>query len=258
MFEAWNSKLWKQASGVLLWMTHPAWPSMIWQTYSWDFETHGSYFGSKKACQPVHVQMNAHDGKVVALNNLLRNLGETTVEYSVFGLDGKRLGTSVARVNLPANTMAEVAVAPPAVANLPEVYLVRLKMYDDRKNLLAENSYWKSAASGSNFEAFNKLSNAQLSVKPERTAAGSLSFWIQNKSDVPAVAVKLNLKGADGNDILPAHFSDGYFTLLPGEKRLMQVSWKPGTETISIATEAYNSKTQLHAVGKVPVFADAR
>ncbi len=25
IFEAWNSKMWNDASGVLLWMSHPAW-----------------------------------------------------------------------------------------------------------------------------------------------------------------------------------------------------------------------------------------
>ena len=45
MFESWNSRLWGDASGVLLWMSHPAWPSVEWQTYSWDYETFGSFFG---------------------------------------------------------------------------------------------------------------------------------------------------------------------------------------------------------------------
>lgn len=65
MFESWNSKLWKKASGLLLWMSHSAWPSMVWQTYSWDYETFGSFFGSKKACEPIHIQMNLDDNKVV-------------------------------------------------------------------------------------------------------------------------------------------------------------------------------------------------
>jgi hypothetical protein len=71
MFEAWNSNLWNTGSGVLLWMSHPAWPSMIWQTYSWDFQTHGSFYGSKKGCEPLHIQMNLHDDKVLVANTSL-------------------------------------------------------------------------------------------------------------------------------------------------------------------------------------------
>ena len=34
IFEAWNSKMWRDASGILLWMSHPAWPSMVLQ-FQW-------------------------------------------------------------------------------------------------------------------------------------------------------------------------------------------------------------------------------
>ncbi len=32
MFEAWNAHLWDDASGLMLWMSHPAWHSTVWQT----------------------------------------------------------------------------------------------------------------------------------------------------------------------------------------------------------------------------------
>ena len=46
IFEVWNSKMWNDASGVLLWMSHPAWPSMVWQNYSSSGETVGAYYGA--------------------------------------------------------------------------------------------------------------------------------------------------------------------------------------------------------------------
>lgn len=36
MFEAWNAHLWDNASGLMLWMSHPAWHSTVWQTYDCD------------------------------------------------------------------------------------------------------------------------------------------------------------------------------------------------------------------------------
>ncbi|MDA9555859.1 beta galactosidase jelly roll domain-containing protein, partial [Pelobium sp.] len=79
MFEAWNSKLWNNTSGLLLWMTHPAWPSTIWQVYSWDYETFGSYFASQKACEPIHVQMNLNDSQVVVVNTSLKAVQDAVV-----------------------------------------------------------------------------------------------------------------------------------------------------------------------------------
>jgi hypothetical protein len=66
IMEAWNSRMWNTTTGLLLWMSHPAWPSFIWQTHTWDYETPGSYFGIKKASQPLHVQRNLPDGGAVS------------------------------------------------------------------------------------------------------------------------------------------------------------------------------------------------
>ncbi len=50
MFEAWNAHLWDNASGLMLWMSHPAWHSTVWQTYDYDFDVNGTYYGARSAC----------------------------------------------------------------------------------------------------------------------------------------------------------------------------------------------------------------
>ena len=50
-----------QNSGRLLWMTHPAWPSNTWQIYSSDYDTPAAYYAVKKACEPLHVQLDLPD-----------------------------------------------------------------------------------------------------------------------------------------------------------------------------------------------------
>ena len=42
--------------------------------------------------------------------------------------------------------------------------------------------------------------------------------------------IRLNLKDSDGGQILPVTYSDNYFTLLPGESRDINVSWKSEDE----------------------------
>ena len=37
--------------------------------------------------------------------------------------------------------------------------------------------------------------------------------------------VRLNLKGSDGEQILPVSYSDNYFHLMPGESRTVEVGW---------------------------------
>ena len=58
IFEGMNAHLWAPNSGRMLWMTQPAWPSNMWQILSSDYDTQASFYGVKKACEPVHVQLD--------------------------------------------------------------------------------------------------------------------------------------------------------------------------------------------------------
>jgi len=55
MFEAFGRNKYT-STGVIQWMLNNAWPSMIWHLYDWYLRPGGSYFGAKKACEPLHVQ----------------------------------------------------------------------------------------------------------------------------------------------------------------------------------------------------------
>ena len=55
MFEAFGRNKYT-STGVIQWMLNNAWPSMIWHLYDYYLRPGGSYFGAKKACEPLHVQ----------------------------------------------------------------------------------------------------------------------------------------------------------------------------------------------------------
>jgi hypothetical protein len=48
MFEAQG----KNRMGLLIWMSHPTWSTMVWQTYDYHLEPTAAYFGAKHACEP--------------------------------------------------------------------------------------------------------------------------------------------------------------------------------------------------------------
>ena len=50
---------------------------------------------------------------------------------------------------------------------------------------------------------------------------------IENKTSTPALMIRLNVVGSkDGQQLLPVFYSDNYFSLLPGEKKEVRMSWK--------------------------------
>src|SRR5205823_1315596 len=65
-----------------------AWPSMIWHLYDYYLRPGGGYFGTKKACEPVHVQYSYDDRSIVVVNDAPRAVPGLKVRARVldFGL----------------------------------------------------------------------------------------------------------------------------------------------------------------------------
>lgn len=245
MFEAWNSRLWNDVSGVLLWMSHPAWPSTDWQIYSWDYETTGAYFGARKACEPVHIQMNLHDKKVVVINTSLKSYNELNVSLAIYDLHGKKLNSKSIKALIPANQLTYCFTAE-MPSGFPSLYLVRLTLSEGEK-VLSQNEYWKSTDDGSGFKSFNDLLEPDLSVKEIKQENGRVLFVVSNTDKLPAIGLKFNLRDAETKKIiLPAYFSEGYFTLLPGEKKQVEVNCADsGIQNAEVIFEGYNLKPQI-------------
>ena len=244
MFEAWNGRLWHNASGVLLWMSHPAWPSMIWQLYSWDYATHAAYFGAQKACEPLHVQWNLDDHKVVVVNTTLKPLNGQVV-CTLYDVNGRQLTTETRAVQAPAN-QAKAVFTPQLPANLPPVYLLRLRLTDAAGTVVSTNDYWQRPTPAGDFQTFNTLPPVQLEPRliRQNAAAHSLTYELTNPAVTPAVAVRLTLLNDQKQPVLPAYFSDGYFTLLPGEHRIIDVQYPASAPSAAwqLLAEAYNGR----------------
>ncbi|MDF2188481.1 discoidin domain-containing protein [Paraflavitalea sp. CAU 1676] len=109
MYEAWNDKMWNDASGMLIWMSQSAYPSFVWQTYDYYYDATGAYWGAKKACEPVHIQWNASNNSIKVINATSQALKGATAIATVYDLHGKALSGygRKATVKVPASNQSE-------------------------------------------------------------------------------------------------------------------------------------------------------
>lgn len=243
MFESWNSRLWDNTSGVLLWMSHPAWPSVEWQTYSWDYETFGSYYGSRKACEPIHIQMNLHDNEVVILNTTMNPLEDLKVEAACLSLEGRRLDYKVQKnIDVNANSRKDLFVLD--TAGIKDVFIVRLTLTDKAGKCLSINDYLLRGEGTEDFKSLAEVPVVELKARKLKSLSGETTrFEIMNPSKNIAMNLKFNLRSVEtGEIVLPAYFSDGYFHLMPGEKRIIEM-YSPEAGVISV--EGYNVESKI-------------
>ncbi|MFC0110219.1 discoidin domain-containing protein [Kibdelosporangium aridum] len=244
IFEAWNSKLWNDATGVLLWMSHPAWHSTVWQTYDYDMDVNGSYYGSRKGCEQRHIQANPQTWQVMAVNHTGTALTGVTVKAQLHGLDGKPIGAPQEQKLDVAPTSTTSAFTVPFEDAHPAFHLLRLTMTDARGAVISENMYWRYRTDTS-MRALNQLSYTQLSVSLDSTRDG-YSATIRNTGKTVAAMVRLSLRERNGTDrVLPTLYGDNYFWLLPGESRTVTINPQRSASHPRLLAEAYNSAPKL-------------
>lgn len=243
MFEAQS----KNRMGMLLWMSHPSWPSFVWQTYDYYLEPTAAYFGSKKASEPLHIQWNPLTDDVEVVNYSGGNSPGLTAEVEIRNSDGSVHWRKSAILD-----SAEDGVATPIKmeypAGLTPVHFIRLKLTRGQ-DVVSENFYWHGLEEN-NYKALRDLAKAKLeaTTKVERQgSAWTLVTTLKNVSQQPALMVRVKaLRDKSGDRILPAIFSDNYIALMPGEQHSIKTSLENADargETPRIVVEGFNLET---------------
>jgi len=241
IFEGFAAHLWQPNSARMIWMTQPAWPSMEWNFLGSDYDTQSSFYGTQKACEPVHAQLDLTDGSVDLIN-----LGEARslkVRVHVVGLDGHSISDQSNQILAVAN--ARTSVSRPDLEKLAagHTLLVQLQVSDVAGAPVSDNFYWWSKDEAS-LRELNSLQQAILTATATVANEGSerkATVKIQNNGSSPALMIKLTLKKeATGERILPAYYSENYVSLLPGEERVITVTFPAGDAKPSIALRGWN------------------
>jgi len=220
MFEG----LGRNRMGLLIWMSHPTWPSFVWQTYDYFLEPTAAYFGSKKASEPLHIQWNPASESVDVVNYSAGNTMGLTARAEVLNMDGTLKWEKTASLDSAEDSTVSV-LKMEYPAGLTPVHFIRLSLARGDETI-SENFYWPGVEEG-NFRAIRELPKANLEAATTRELVGNhwrLTTELRNVSAYPALMVKLKVvREKTGDRILPALYSDNYAALMPGERRAIRI-----------------------------------
>jgi len=220
MFEGQNLN----RQGLLIWMSHPAWPSMVWQTYDWYLEPSAAYFGAKKACEPLHIQWHEASDHVMVINTSAGDQRGLTARAQLFNLGGALVWDQVKKIDSPEDSLQKLfSIERPR--GLDPVYLLRLSLEQDGR-VWSENDYLR----GRPLTETRQVKRPPAArVEMEQTARRKDGEWtiraeLRNISTTTALQLRLLARQrVSGKRILPVLYSDNYVHLLPGEKRVFTV-----------------------------------
>ena len=248
MFEADS----RHRQGLLIWMSHPCWPSFTWQCYDYFFEPTAAFFGARKACETLHVQWNALTRRVEIVNRSAQSHQRLMVRRDILDMHGRCITSDSTHVDSRHDSTTEQAAL--ATDSVPKgldgnVYYIRLTLDDADGHNVSSNFYVLSTDEG-NLQQLNTLPQTSLNAVASLNASG-MELTLENTSDIPAMMVRLNLKDANGAQVLPAFYSDNYFHLMPGNKHKIAIGSNPGgPQPTAIELSGFNVRPTLIQLGQ--------
>ena len=173
---------------------------------------------------------NPADSSVYIVNTTTGTVRNLVMEIETCGFDGnRRLITRTVTQAIPQHpklllSVANLLQSPAADSGL----LLSLRLLDLQKQVISENIYWTRDREG-RYSGLWHMKPSALSVQ---------AHWIRGAGDKKRIAVRLNnpeqaapaffnrislINKYTGMRILPAFYSDNYFTLLPGRSETIYI-----------------------------------
>jgi len=239
---------------------------MIWHLYDYYLRPGGSYYGAKNALEPLHIQYSYSDKAIVVVNSTLQSYANMNATAKVYNLDGTLKYNNSVVLSSVGPDSSTAAFNVPAITGLTGAYFLRLTLTDASSNVISNQTYWLSTtpdvlnwrktswydtptSSYANYTTLATLPRINLTYTQQIVPSGTQNdhyVTVTNPSTSIAFFVHLKItKGAGGEEVLPVTWTDNYFTLLPGESRVIKGNYAVadlGGTTPTVAIDSWNNR----------------
>jgi hypothetical protein len=238
-------------TGLWYWYHNSPVRQVCGRMWDWSLEPTAALYYSQDAHEPVHAQYDFIKN-TVSVNNEFYTPFEGTVSIRIFNLD----------MSVKYEKSCSVKVGPDAVANdlikadlpsdLSGVHFIRLDIRDTGGKAVSDTFYWRSTNeykgkgtyTGPLYAGFKdivKLPQVELSAKLKKQNDNYI-VTLKNPSTSLAFMIHVKLQDAKTKKpVRPAFYTDNFFSLLPGEEKIVEIEpyHSDGTEK-SITIDGWN------------------
>jgi len=246
MFESFRANV-PRATGIVQWMLNSARPGLYWQLYDYYFVPNASYYSVKKGNAPLQLVLDYAKRIVYAVNEQM-DMRQLQASMRLYALDGKLIAERTQPVSIAPYSSVKTFDVP----SVEDVSFLFLTLKDGDGNVIANNEYTLSSVADeydwstsdwykteftryADYSSLAKLPKAEVRIKAKDYKDGRLTLTLANNADCVAFFIRLSVKDAADNLIVPAFWSDNYISIPPHGEVQVTCDLPEAPQTVTMA-----------------------
>ena len=243
IWECWNANKFdygaRFCTGLLFWYHNSPNRQVCGRLYDWSLEPTSALYFTQDANEPLHAQLDFLSN-TVAVNNEYPRAFSGKLTARVLDFNMQEVSRKTLAVQVGAEAVANKLMTLEFPATLTPVHFIKLELADAQGQPVSDTFYWRSnnpytpkrTWTGPQLEGFEDLAKLPK-VKPACQVAWSrqgnesiATVSVKNTSPSLAFMVWLRLQhAATGKPVRPAFYDDNFFSMLPGESRVIRIAF---------------------------------
>lgn len=241
--EGHNNHMWEWYTGMMIWKSQNPWTALRGQFYDWFLDPNATYFGYRHGAASVHGQFNPADSTIWFINSTPKTKTGLRLEASLTDPWGKILWTRTEETELEPNALLKKWKVDLSKATEAVSFLRIKTVYTTTGVPIDDNTYWITS-DREDYSPLFKLPAANVNAVVLKTIKNKFLVEFSNSGSTVAFFVRVKvMRSSDSMVVSPVFMEDNYFTLLPGEKKILTL------DISSLAVENRNLPLSLEFEG---------
>jgi mannosylglycoprotein endo-beta-mannosidase len=221
--EGYNSHMWEWYTGIILWKGQNPWTALRGQLYDYFLDANATYYGYRHASAPIHCQYNPTDSLIYFVNASVKEKKNLRIEASLVDPSGTLIWSAAENTEIGANTIIKKWKVDFSKAT-SSINFLRIKtIYTSTGTLIDDNTYWL-CASKTDYSSLFDMPATEVTTAVLKKTGSKYTIEVANSGSAVAFFVRIKtLRLFDNRLASPIFIDDNYFTLFPGEKRMMTI-----------------------------------
>ena len=173
----------------------------------------------------------------------------------LYDLNSKVINRQSVKTDVAADGVAEDIMTTVIPEGITPVHFIALKLTDERGNEVSRNFYWRSdnkfegpwtltGPTTAGFQPLRDMPAAKVNVSVKKVKNRKYEVTVSNPGKQIAFFLQLQLRDSDGQPVNRTIYNDNFFTLLPGEKRRVELISPKDDIGESIRLSGWNIKEE--------------